>query len=278
MSRISFCWFQLFSVHILPGASLIASSCFSLSAGRYEILTALIFESSRLINTREHDGYQYSHPSKCEIPNACSVAARPHLPPILWSQVANRSSSESTKLLLANGLISHPRCLIFPFPCLGSRWPHNPLLFIMGLSVSFDWPCLSALEEHWNLKELLPAISRSYRASDQDAFKEIGTNLSCSTIYSGICFFLDIRNPFPFGVFSPHLRFILSYPWTLHGKCWALHEVRGRPSRSSMLSATWPSLIRDPWWRFLPKRLLMLVLIPIFEVSEGGGQVYQPIV
>lgn len=59
--------------------------------------------------------------------SACSVPARPHLPPILWrSEVGNRSCSEPTKLLLANGLISHPRSFDFfpfPFPCLGPGWP-----------------------------------------------------------------------------------------------------------------------------------------------------------
>lgn len=47
---------------------------------------------SRLINIQEHDGYQYPCPSKCEIPNACSVAARPHLPPIFRGGVGTFSS------------------------------------------------------------------------------------------------------------------------------------------------------------------------------------------
>lgn len=64
---------------------------------------------------------------KSEIPNDCSVPVRPHLPPISWrSEVGNRSCSGSTKLVLANGLISHPRSsnfFPFPFPCLGPGWP-----------------------------------------------------------------------------------------------------------------------------------------------------------
>lgn len=101
-----------------------------LSIGRYEItFTALISKSSRLIDTpREHDGHQYSSFVKnTRIASACSVPARPHLPPILWrSEVGNRSCSEPMKLLLANGLISHPRSFDFfpfPFPCLGPGWP-----------------------------------------------------------------------------------------------------------------------------------------------------------
>lgn len=63
---------------------------------------------------------------KSEIPIACSVPPRPHLPPILWrSGVGNRSCSKSAKLMLANGLISHPRSFYFIFfisiPISGSK-------------------------------------------------------------------------------------------------------------------------------------------------------------
>lgn len=45
------------------------------------------------------------------------VGKLPHLPPILWrSEVGIRSCSESTKLLWANCLISHPRSFYFFFP------------------------------------------------------------------------------------------------------------------------------------------------------------------
>lgn len=59
---------------------------------------------------------------KPEIPNACSVPGFI----LRRSEIGSRSRPESTNLLPANGLISHPRSFDFfpfPFPYLGPGWP-----------------------------------------------------------------------------------------------------------------------------------------------------------
>lgn len=86
--------------------------------------------------------------------------------------------------------------------------------------------------------------------------ERLGQNLSCSTIHFGV--FLS-GDPKPFLIWGSFSAFALHW----------------RFSRRSMLYETWPSLIRDPWWCFLPKRLWCMFWIRYFE---GLGQVYQPII
>ena len=82
--------------------------------------------------------------------------------------------------------------------------------------------------------------------------ERLGQNLSCST--SSLAFFFS-GDPKPFPIWGSFSAF-------------ALHR---RFSRRLMLSATWSSLIRDPWWCFLPKWLWCMFWIRV-------GQVYQPII
>lgn len=148
--RKFFCQIQLYSRSMFSYWTLHPFSArqLSLSTGRYEIiLTALISESSRPSDTPGARRLSIlSVRQKSEIPSACSVPARPHLPPILGrSGVGNHSCSESAKLLLANGLISHPRSFgfffSFPFPSLGPRMApiihffHNGLVNILQMAL-----------------------------------------------------------------------------------------------------------------------------------------------
>lgn len=226
---------------------------FSLSTGHYGIiLTALIFESPRLIDTPgSTTAINTVGPSKREIPNASSVAARPHLPPILWrSEVGNRSSSESTKLLLANGLISHPRSFgfFFPFPCLGSGWPPSSTSFHNGLASILQLAFFISIGRSIGIsRESLAAITKIVSPIRPGWHLErFGQNMSCSSIHSGIfLFFWSSETLF-------HLGSVLSIFASL-----AFLE-------RSMLSATWPSPIRDPWALFT-KTALTVVLDPVFE-------------
>lgn len=121
------------SVHVLAGASLFCVQSLFLIDMSLRNVNSLDFESSRLIDNPGARRLSILLSVKMRDTHRLLLAARPHLPPTLWSEVGNRPSFELTKLLLANGLISHPRCFFFSFPCLGSGWPHNTLLFINGL-------------------------------------------------------------------------------------------------------------------------------------------------
>lgn len=80
--------------------------------------------------------------------------------------------------------------------------------------------------------------------------ERLGQSSSCSTIHSDV--FYVSGDPKPFPIWDPFSAFALHW----------------RFSRRSMSSATWPSLIRDPWC-FLPKRVWYM-----FCQFEGIGQVY----
>lgn len=140
------------SVHVFLRAlySCFCVQSFFLSTVHYDIiLTALISEAPRLSNTRlEHDGYRYSPLRLSKIretrrpsPSPRGLISHPSCGGVSLAFVRVRNRRSCCWQTASSP--THPRSIFFHFHphAWAQDGPHNALLSIIVMSVSFEWPC-----------------------------------------------------------------------------------------------------------------------------------------